>query len=171
MSGYDKFSDRFRKSAMLEATPPKPPKLPKLAETPGAVRPNGGEPLGGVHSEATKVGGALGRANPQGGGALGGLGSLGGIPLRADISTPADISAPADVIAPHSLAGHAAAVQPKDEPAYDQSCLARRGRVQRKGGAFLHFCVTCGAWGAFGYGVTGDQHGLWYCLPHRPQPR
>lgn len=54
------------------------------------------------------------------------------------------------------------------EPPYDQPCPARRGRVARKDAAFLHFCVTCGAWGAFGYDVFGDRPGRWYCFEHRP---
>jgi hypothetical protein len=54
------------------------------------------------------------------------------------------------------------------EPSYDQPCPARRGRVKREGDALLHFCVTCGAWGAFGYGVFGDRSGRWYCFDHRP---
>ena len=29
----------------------------------------------------------------------------------------------------------------------------RRGRVERREGLFLHFCIDCGAWGAYGYGV------------------
>jgi hypothetical protein len=54
------------------------------------------------------------------------------------------------------------------EPPYDQPCLARRGQVKREGAAFLHFCVNCGAWGAFGYDVFGDRRGRWYCSEHRP---
>jgi hypothetical protein len=53
------------------------------------------------------------------------------------------------------------------EPPFDQPCVSRRGRVERAGGVFLHFCVTCGAWGAFGYGVTGGHPGRWYCREHR----
>lgn len=51
---------------------------------------------------------------------------------------------------------------------YHQQCLERRGRVERAGAALLHFCVVCGAWGSFGYGVTRDRPGLWYCGKHRP---
>jgi hypothetical protein len=94
MSAYDKFSDRFRKSAAQRATPPKTPKIPKDGVT------------------------------------LDGLDTLGGVPLKVAISVPAE------VIAPQALAG---APQLKDEPPYDQPCFARRGRVERKGGAFLHF--------------------------------
>jgi hypothetical protein len=28
---------------------------------------------------------------------------------------------------------------------------------------------VCGAWGAFGFGVTGDDQGRWYCFLHRPE--
>ena len=60
---------------------------------------------------------------------------------------------------------------PDDEPAYSEPCIARRGRVEARGGLFLHFCVECGAWGAFGYGVNlrADQLGRWYCAAHRPK--
>jgi hypothetical protein len=58
---------------------------------------------------------------------------------------------------------------PPGEPLFDQPCVSRRGRVERKGGVFLHFCVSCGAWGAFGYGVTRDRPGRWYCREHGPK--
>ncbi len=54
------------------------------------------------------------------------------------------------------------------EPPYDRPCPVRRGRVERRGAALLHFCVSCGAWGAFGYGVFGDRPGRCYCFEHRP---
>jgi hypothetical protein len=38
------------------------------------------------------------------------------------------------------------------EPGLEMPCAARRGRTQEVEGAFLHFCVQCGAFGAFGYG-------------------
>jgi hypothetical protein len=36
---------------------------------------------------------------------------------------------------------------------------------------YLHFCVKCSAWGAFGYGVNFrlGRLGRWYCAAHRPQ--
>jgi hypothetical protein len=55
-----------------------------------------------------------------------------------------------------------------DEPPYDQPCLARRGVIRRPQGRFEHFCITCGSWGAFGFGVTSENPGRWYCLRHRP---
>jgi hypothetical protein len=56
----------------------------------------------------------------------------------------------------------------QEEPPYDQPCPDRRGRDEREGVAHLHFCVVCGAWGAFGYGCFGDRPGRWYCFEHRP---
>jgi hypothetical protein len=60
------------------------------------------------------------------------------------------------------------ASQRQEEPPYDQPCPDRRGRNEREGAAHLHFCVICGAWGSFGYGVIGDRPGRWYCFAHRP---
>ena len=73
-----------------------------------------------------------------------------------------------EVIAPVSWYEHLAPPELRATP-YDQACPERRGRVERVGAAFLHFCVSCGAWGSFGYGVTRDQPGLWYCGNHRPR--
>jgi hypothetical protein len=73
----------------------------------------------------------------------------------------------AQLISPASWFEHCAPTAPR-EPPYDQPCSARRGLVERRGVALLHFCVTCGAWGAFGYDVFGDRPGRWYCLKHRP---
>lgn len=50
----------------------------------------------------------------------------------------------------------------------DQASPERCGWVQRVGPTFLHFCIGCGAWGSFGYGITRDRQGLWYCNKHRP---
>jgi hypothetical protein len=57
------------------------------------------------------------------------------------------------------------------EPGLEMPCAARRGRTQEVEGAFLHFCVECGAFGAFGYGVSlrAGRLGRWYCAEHRPQ--
>ena len=59
---------------------------------------------------------------------------------------------------------------PDGEPGLEQPCAARRGRVQELDRAFLHFCVECGAYGAFGYGVNlrAGHLGRWYCGAHRP---
>jgi hypothetical protein len=48
---------------------------------------------------------------------------------------------------------------------------ARRGRVQEINGALLHFCVQCGRFGPFGYGVRlrAGLLGRWYCREHRPE--
>jgi hypothetical protein len=55
-----------------------------------------------------------------------------------------------------------------DEPPYDERCPMRVGLVRRPAGRFEHFCVTCGRWGAFGYDVSREQPGRWFCLQHRP---
>jgi hypothetical protein len=56
------------------------------------------------------------------------------------------------------------------EPSLDQPCVARRGRIQELDGTFLHFCVECGRFGAFGCGVylRKGRLGRWYCGEHRP---
>jgi hypothetical protein len=56
------------------------------------------------------------------------------------------------------------------EPAAEQRCAVRRGKVQELDGAFLHFCVECGRFAAFGYGVhlRAWRLGRWYCGLHRP---
>jgi len=57
------------------------------------------------------------------------------------------------------------------EPGIELPCAARRGRAREIEGAFLHFCVGCGAYGAFGYGVNfrAGRLGQWYCAVHRPR--
>jgi hypothetical protein len=57
------------------------------------------------------------------------------------------------------------------EPGVDQPCTARRGRVQESNGVFMHFCIQCGRFGPYGYGVSlrAGQLGRWYCGDHRPQ--
>jgi hypothetical protein len=55
---------------------------------------------------------------------------------------------------------------------FDSRGGARRGQVdERPDGLFLHFCEECGAWGAFGYGVSlrTGKLGRWYCAAHRPR--
>ena len=38
-------------------------------------------------------------------------------------------------------------------------------------GPFIHPCVVCGNWGAYGYGVhlREGRVGTWYCAEHRPE--
>lgn len=56
------------------------------------------------------------------------------------------------------------------EPGLEQPYAERRGRVQELEGVLLHFCGKCGAYGAFGYGVSlrNGRQGRWYCGAHRP---
>jgi hypothetical protein len=75
------------------------------------------------------------------------------------LMTPVAIIAPARWVEAARAAG---------ETPFERPCLERRGLVQRRGGAFLHFCVECGRWGAYGYGCTEDNPGRWYCREHRP---
>jgi hypothetical protein len=56
-----------------------------------------------------------------------------------------------------------------DGPGFEEPCSERRGLVERRGGIFLHFCVECGRWGAYGYGATRSHPGRWYCRLHRPE--
>lgn len=60
--------------------------------------------------------------------------------------------------------------QANEEPGLERPCAARRGRVQALNGGFLHFCVECGSFAAFGYGVRlrAERLGHWYCGIHRP---
>jgi hypothetical protein len=57
------------------------------------------------------------------------------------------------------------------EPNLEMPCSSRRGRVQSLDGMILHFCVQCGAYGPFGYGVNlrSRRLGRWYCSKHRPE--
>jgi hypothetical protein len=57
------------------------------------------------------------------------------------------------------------------EPSFSVPCIARRGRVEERERVLLHFCVECGRWGAFGYGVSlrTGRVGRWYCTAHRPR--
>jgi hypothetical protein len=58
----------------------------------------------------------------------------------------------------------------RDSP-LDEPCLTRRGHTEERPDGFLHFCVECGRWGAFGYGVDlrKGRLGQWYCAAHRPE--
>jgi hypothetical protein len=71
----------------------------------------------------------------------------------------------AAVIAPAHWAQTAAA---PSEPAFEQPCPQRRGLIERRGTVFVHFCVECGRWGAYGYGAALNHPGRWYCRLHRP---
>ena len=88
--------------------------------------------------------------------------------VLADTSvTPSTVRAEPTLISPASWFEHVIAPE-VNEPPYDKACPERRGRVERAGAVFLHFCSVCGAWGSFGYGVTGDRPGRWYCGKHQP---
>jgi hypothetical protein len=68
-----------------------------------------------------------------------------------------------EVISPARWAEPAVAF---DEPSFEDPCPERRGLLERRGAVFLHFCVECGRWGAYGYGAPP---GRWYCRLHRPR--
>jgi hypothetical protein len=87
--------------------------------------------------------------------------ALAGLAASAIGATPA-------VIAPGQWFEPAATA---DEPPYDQPCPTRRGLIRRHSGRFEHFCHTCGRWGAFGYDVSAERLGRWFCLQHRPDAR
>jgi hypothetical protein len=81
-------------------------------------------------------------------------------------ATPAPKGRAADgasIVSPARWAGSAS-----DEPPFEEPCPERRGLVERRGAVFLHFCIECGRWGAYGYGATLSQPGRWYCRLHRP---
>jgi hypothetical protein len=73
------------------------------------------------------------------------------------------------VIAPTPWFQGTVAPHRAQDPPYDQPCPYRRGHIERSGAVFLHFCIVCGAWGAFGYGITEYHSGRWYCSEHRPK--
>jgi hypothetical protein len=57
------------------------------------------------------------------------------------------------------------------EPGLEEPCPRRRGRIQELDGLLLHFCIECGRFGAFGFGVSlrTGRSGTWYCSEHRPR--
>jgi hypothetical protein len=65
----------------------------------------------------------------------------------------------------------AATLSAINEPSVEEPCATRRGRVEEHGDVLLHFCVECGRFGPYGYGVRlrAGQLGRWYCREHRPQ--
>jgi hypothetical protein len=68
------------------------------------------------------------------------------------------------VIAPAQWFEGAAAT---DELPYQEPNPARRGVIRYPEGRFEHFCAVCSAWGAFGYDVTAQHGGRWFCSRHR----
>jgi hypothetical protein len=89
-----------------------------------------------------------------------------GMPTGREVDHKTDRAEP-KVLTPVTWYEHLASPTHHEAP-WDEACPERRGRVEQVGSVFLHFCMTCGAWGSFGYGVTGDRLGLWYCGKHRP---
>jgi len=75
-------------------------------------------------------------------------------PAKAEVDSPATVIAPAQWFAA--------------EPHYGEPCAARRGLLRYRDGHLEHFCAVCGAWGAWGYGVTVERPGRWFCFEHRP---
>jgi hypothetical protein len=139
MPGYTKYSDRFRRTQGSTATPANPAKPAKAS------------PIGYVNIQ-------------QEASALAALAGLAGPPPQGRISHERPV-----VIAPQRFAGPLASLQPAGEPPYDHPHDHRCGRIIRNDRSFLHFCMICGAWGTYGYGVTDDQTGRWYCHEHRLQ--
>jgi hypothetical protein len=78
-------------------------------------------------------------------------------------ASPVREASPATVIVPAQWFEDQAA-----EPPYREAWATRRGVIRRREGRLERFCVICGAWGSFGYGVFGDRPGRWYCFAHRP---
>ena len=140
MSGYTKFSDRFRKIEPSRLPPAKPAKPAKAT------------PIS--YGDVQKPDNTLAA-----------LAALAEVPGQTRV-----FPEPA-VIAPAEFSGAAKLAQPQDEPPFDQPCPSRRGLIDRRASLFLHFCVVCGRWGAFGYGPpdlpvkTAEK---WYCDEHRP---
>jgi hypothetical protein len=138
MPGYTKFSDRFGKIQGSIPTPANP----------------------AISAKASPIGYPTTQQEASSLAALAGLAE--GRPALCTLDEQLT------VIAPQRLSGRLASLQPPDEPPYDRPHDLRRGRIIRSGSSFLHFCVICGAWGTYGYGVaTNDQTGSWYCREHR----
>ena len=47
-----------------------------------------------------------------------------------------------------------------------EPCAERRGMTDN--GGRNHYCMICGRWAVFGYGVAIGKPGKWYCREHRP---
>jgi hypothetical protein len=76
----------------------------------------------------------------------------------------------ADVVAPQDWFQRVASPA-QGEPSFEEPYAERRGRNEElPGQIFLHFCIECGRWGAFGLGVNlrAGRLGEWYCATHRP---
>jgi hypothetical protein len=86
-----------------------------------------------------------------------------GVRSTPESSTPDYTPTEGPIISPARWAGAAS-----DGPPFEEPGLERRGLVERQGSVFLHFCVECGRWGAYGYGTTLSRPGRWYCRLHRP---
>jgi hypothetical protein len=82
-----------------------------------------------------------------------------------EIPTPGYTPAEGQVISPSRWAQPAMAA---DEPSFEDPYPERRGLVERRGPMFVHFCIECGRWGAYGYGTSRTHPGRWYCRLHRP---
>jgi hypothetical protein len=137
MPGYTKFSDRFHKIQGSTPIPANPANSAKASTTGYAS----------AQQEASGLAAFAGLAE--------------GRPARCTLDEQLT------VIAPQRLSGPLASLQPLGEPPYARPYDLRRGKIIRSGSSFLHFCVICGAWGTYGYGVTNDQTGRWYCREHR----
>jgi hypothetical protein len=99
---------------------------------------------------------------------LGGLGTLGASSHETETLTAEPRSA--ELLAPSPWFARVAAAS-DGEPRFDAPCAARRGQLEKRDGLFLHFCIDCGAWGAYGYDVDlrAGRLGRWYCALHRPR--
>ena len=86
----------------------------------------------------------------------------GGVPTIGSRTEEIDQGQSATVIAPLPFA-ESALIPDLAEPGVDEPCEARRGVVEWRGPAFVHFCSGCGRWGA--YGISGR----WFCRLHLPR--
>jgi len=61
---------------------------------------------------------------------------------------------------------------PELEPGHEEPCITRKGRVEEVNGVLTHFCVECGRFARFGFGVRlrMGKMGQWYCREHCPTP-
>lgn len=73
---------------------------------------------------------------------------------------------------PPSSRTQAAPAPPPQRSPDNEPAPARAGLVRcEPGEPFVHYCMTCGAWGAFGIGVDilSGRTGRWFCRDHKPQ--